>query len=48
MWLNCAKRLNLDRIRPGDPAYDTILEAIKNGTIILDWDSLVQIWHGKM
>lgn len=43
MWLNRAKRLNLDPTRPGDPNYDTILEAIKNGMIILDWDALVQI-----
>jgi hypothetical protein len=48
IWLNSEKRLNLDPTRPGNPAYDTILEAIKNGTIILDWDALVEIWQGKM
>jgi hypothetical protein len=48
MWLNSAKRLNLDPTRPSNPAYDTILEAIRNNTIILDWDALVEIWHGKM
>ena len=48
MWLNGAKRLNLDPTRPGEAAYDTILEAIKKREIILDWDALVQIFHAKM
>lgn len=48
MWLNSEKRLNLDPTRPGNLAYDTILEAMRNGTIILDWGALVGIWQGKM
>jgi hypothetical protein len=48
MWLNAAKMLNLNPTKPGYLNYDTILTAVKNGSIQLDWSGLVQIWHGKM
>lgn len=48
MSLNTAKPINLNPTQPGDPNYDTILESIKNGSIVLYWVALVQIFQGKM
>lgn len=48
MWLNAEKKLNLNPTKPGDLNYDTIREAVRNGSITLDWSGLMQIWRGKM
>ena len=48
MWLTTQKNLNLNLTQPVYLNYDTILENIKNGSRILDWQALIEIWQGKM